>query len=558
MDNMIEKGKNFKKGDVLVVDDNPQNLRLLLGILSDHGYKVRPAPSGPLALKSVSAIVPDLILLDINMPGMNGYEVCQHLKSDQLSCHVPVIFISALNDVEEKIRAFQAGGVDYITKPFQVEEVLARVETHLAIQDMRRKLESQNARLEEEIRERGKAEETARILAMFSDENPNPVLRVLSNGTIVYANRNASRLGEFLSHSAGEQVPEEWLPCLTQSLVSGECAYIEHPVGNRLYNFMIMPISDTEFFYIYGQDITVQKDYEKQLLLEASVFENTIEGILITASDGTIQKVNPGFTAITGYAAHEVVGQNPRILRSGRHDSKFYDGLWNGLLTKGQWQGEIWNRRKDGQAYPQWMTITAIKDSDGKTAHYVSVFRDITDEKSQEEKLKFQAYHDPLTGLPNRQLFNDRLDRALAYARHSNRKVAVFFLDLDKFKAVNDTLGHKVGDLLLQEAAVRFKTCVRNEDTVARLAGDEFTFILQDIAHGEADSEMVARRVITALSLPFSLEGHPVSITPSIGITIYPSDGSTVETLLKNADAAMYAAKKQGRGRYVLFRSLKF
>jgi diguanylate cyclase (GGDEF)-like protein len=188
----------------------------------------------------------------------------------------------------------------------------------------------------------------------------------------------------------------------------------------------------------------------------------------------------------------------------------------------------------------------------------VSVFRDITDEKSQEEKLKFQAYHDPLTGLPNRQLFNDRLDRALAYARHSNRKVAVFFLDLDKFKAVNDTLGHKVGDLLLQEAAVRFKTCVRNEDTVARLAGDEFTFILQDIAHGEADSEMVARRVITALSLPFSLEGHPVSITPSIGITIYPSDGSTVETLLKNADAAMYAAKKQGRGRYVLFRSLKF
>ncbi|MEZ4528358.1 MAG: diguanylate cyclase [Desulfobacterales bacterium] len=440
--------------NILAVDDNPQNLRLLVGILSEHGYRVRPAPSGSLALKSVASMLPDLILLDINMPEMDGYTVCEKLKADENTRSIPVIFISALNEVTDKVRAFSAGGVDFISKPFHVEEILARIRTHLKIREMQNQLEEQNLRLRQEIAERQKA--------------------------------------------------------------------------------------------------------EQQLRLAASVFENAVEGILITSADGTIQKVNPGFTAITGYSAEEVVGHNPRMFKSGRHEIDFYKKMWKELLEKGQWQGEIWNRRKSGEPYPEWMSIAVIRDAQGEPHHYVGLFRDITDEKQTQDQLAHQAYHDPLTGLPNRLLFNDRLGRALAYAERNGINLAVLFLDLDKFKNINDTHGHHIGDLLLQEVAVRLKKSVRNEDTVARMGGDEFTLILHDTHRGEPDACETARRILASLSAPFDLENQEIHTTPSIGIAIYPNDGKDAETLVNRADAAMYRAKHEGRGRYVCFRESEF
>ncbi len=528
-----------ERGTVLIVDDNPRNLQLLAEMLSDGGYTVRPASSGRRALRSAQAEPPDIVLLDINMPEMDGYAVCRQLKADPANRDLPVIFISALDEVADKVRAFAEGGVDYITKPFRIEEVQARIEAHLTIRRMRRTLEAQNERLH--------------ILARFPDENPNPVLRVDPTGTILYQNRAAADLLTRWPDQHGDSIPDYLRASVTECLDDGDCTSVEAAVGPRAYQFLLVPIPRTDSLYIYGQDITDRRRYEEQLHLAASVFDNAIEGIMITDPAGVIQRVNPGFTAITGYSSDEAVGRTPRLIKSNRHGREFYKTMWRSLIVDGQWQGEIWNRRKSGEAYPEWLSVTAIRDHADTTTHYVAVFRDISDEKRSEARLKHQAYHDPLTGLPNRQLFNDRLDQALARARRNKTPVAVLFLDLDKFKTINDSLGHKVGDQLLQEVATRIKGCVRDEDTVARLGGDEFILILQNSRRGENDAEEVARRIIAALAEPVFLEGHEVFTSPSIGITSYPEDGRDVDTLVKNADMAMYRAKGQGRATYELY-----
>jgi diguanylate cyclase (GGDEF)-like protein/PAS domain S-box-containing protein len=306
-------------------------------------------------------------------------------------------------------------------------------------------------------------------------------------------------------------------------------------------------------------DISHRKQYENalqqnvdQLRLAATVINTTIEGVTITDPHANILSVNPAFTTITGYSAEEAIGQNPRVLKSDRHDADYYREMWATLTTSGHWRGEIWNRRKSGEAYPEWLTISAITDGQGATTHYVAVFHDITESKQNEAQIKYQAYHDALTGLPNRQLFNDRLSLALAHAKRHQLCVAVLFLDLDRFKNINDTLGHLLGDRLLQSVAERLCACVRNDDTVARLGGDEFTILLADISHPE-QATLVAGKVVDAFKQPFQINGHELYSTPSLGISIYPMDGSETDVLMKNADTALYRAKAQGRNNYQLY-----
>lgn len=297
------------------------------------------------------------------------------------------------------------------------------------------------------------------------------------------------------------------------------------------------------------RDISHRKESEKRLQLAARVIENTMEGLLVTDPEGTIQMVNPAFSAITGYGAPEVLGQNPRLLKSDRHDPEFYAAMWRDLTEKGQWQGEIWNRRKDGEAYPQWLTITAIADPQKQTAHYLGMFHDITILKQSQDKIKRQAYHDPLTGLPNRLLLNDRLQMALARAQRSGRVLAVIFSDLDGFKQVNDSLGHAMGDLMLQEVARRLRACLRDEDTISRQGGDEFVIILPDLADA-GYAEVAARRVLAAVSQPYDLEGQSASVTISLGIAVFHGGEEDSETLLRRADKAMYQAKQQGKNAF--------
>ncbi len=300
-------------------------------------------------------------------------------------------------------------------------------------------------------------------------------------------------------------------------------------------------------------DIRERRQAGQHLQLSDKVFQNTQEGIVVTDPRGNIVSVNPAFTAVTGYLPEEVLGKNPSVLQSGRHDEAFYQAMWAELAVRGQWQGEIWNRRRNGQVYPEWLNISAIHDGDGRVVYYVAVFSDISLVKQNEERLHRLAHYDALTGLPNRLLFTDRLQHALVQAKRSNAFVGLLFLDLDRFKLVNDTLGHRAGDTLLQETAHRLAAVVRAEDTVSRFGGDEFTIILADLG-SPAGAANVAEKVIEALTSPFRLVGRDVFVGASIGIAVYPMSGDEADTLIKHADIAMYRAKEAGRNTFQYYR----
>jgi diguanylate cyclase (GGDEF)-like protein/PAS domain S-box-containing protein len=283
----------------------------------------------------------------------------------------------------------------------------------------------------------------------------------------------------------------------------------------------------------------------------AKVFEHSTEGILVTDANNHIISVNKSFTRVTGYQPDEVIGRNPRILASGRQSESFYRELWNDLAQHGSWQGEIWNRRKNGEIYPESLSIICIKDSAGVVINYIAIFSDISERKAAEYRIQQLAHFDPLTGLPNRALFADRLDQSLIYAQRHQAPVALLFLDLDRFKQINDTLGHGTGDLLLQMVSQRLLECIREQDTVSRQGGDEFIAILPgaDIA----GAEQVATKILQALIQPYLIEQHELRISASIGIAIYPKHAQDSMTLIKCADVAMYQAKEGGRNLFVVF-----
>jgi diguanylate cyclase (GGDEF)-like protein/PAS domain S-box-containing protein len=298
------------------------------------------------------------------------------------------------------------------------------------------------------------------------------------------------------------------------------------------------------------QDITAQKLAEETLRIASIAFESQ-ESLVITDADGVILRVNQAFTKSTGYAADEVVGQTPRLLKSGRHDEGFYRRMWKSIMQTGSWHGEIWDRRKDGVVYPKLLTITAVKGNDGAVTHYVGSHIDITERKVAEEKIQNLAFYDYLTNLPNRRLLMDRLQHALVSSVRSGRHGALLFMDLDNFKAINDTLGHAIGDLLLQQVAQRLISCVRESDTVARLGGDEFVVMLEglgeDPLEAAAGTEAFGEKILAILNQPYVLATHELHSTPSVGATLFHGHARGAEELLKQADIAMYQAKRAGR-----------
>ncbi len=283
------------------------------------------------------------------------------------------------------------------------------------------------------------------------------------------------------------------------------------------------------------------------------VFENSLEGITVTDAQSRIQLVNKAFADTTGYSAEEVIGKTPGILKSGKQGDDFYAAFWAALQRDGEWRGEIWNKRKNGSVYAEWLNVSAVRNRAGEVEHYVAIFSDITERKEREEAITFQAFHDALTGLPNRLLYKDRLDQALSQAKRTKgRRPVVMFLDLDKFKQINDQLGHDVGDLLLKEVAARLKGCVRSADTVARFAGDEFTVLLPE-ASGVEDAQAVADKILAAMQEPIRLGSEDRIVTTSIGISLFPDHGRDGEALMKAADAAMYQVKRRGRAGCCVF-----
>lgn len=297
-----------------------------------------------------------------------------------------------------------------------------------------------------------------------------------------------------------------------------------------------------------ARDITERHQMQEKLQLAATVFESTAEGVLITDTRQRINAVNRAFSEITGYSEEEAIGETPRLLASGLHDSAFYAAMWYQLTAEGHWQGEISNRRKNGEVYPSWLTISAVRNRDQFITHFVAVFADISSLKHAQARLDYQAHHDPLTGLPNRTLFESRLQAALLHSQESNSLGAVLFLDLDRFKHINDSLGHPVGDLLLKGIAQRLKENLRDIDTVARLGGDEFIILLPGLLH-PSDAEAIATKLLICFTAPFQAGEHEFFISSSIGSCLFPTDGNDVATIVKNADAAMYRSKAKGRNR---------
>lgn len=297
------------------------------------------------------------------------------------------------------------------------------------------------------------------------------------------------------------------------------------------------------------RNISERKKKEIELKLAATVLETATEAVMVTDINNHIIKVNKAFTTITGYTIDEVLGETPSVLKSGRHDAHFYIEMLKTLQLCGEWEGEIWNRRKNGEIFPEWLTVSAIQNDQGDIGGYVSLFSDITKRKEYEEKIEYQANYDALTGLANRHLLADRFSRAIDRADRKNSRVALLFIDLDRFKQVNDSLGHTFGDKLLQEVSSRLYSHVRKSDTTARLGGDEFAVIFPDVPdiHHVEDS---IRNILKSLSKRYKIEGNEVYLSASIGVTVYPDDGNTIDDLLRNADSAMYKAKENGRNSF--------
>lgn len=300
-------------------------------------------------------------------------------------------------------------------------------------------------------------------------------------------------------------------------------------------------------------DITTRKQAEEHQRLAATVFSHAREGILITDADGTILDVNAMFCQLTGYSRNEALGNNPRMLRSGHHPQPFYADMWNQLLENSHWSGEIWNRRRSGEIYPAMLTISAVRDSLGKTKQYVALFSDITEIKNHERQLERMAQHDALTNLPNRTLLADRLEQAMLQALRRNKSIAICYLDLDGFKGVNDRHGHEVGDRLLVKIASVMKNALREPDTLARIGGDEFVAILLDMEN-KATSLLTVERLVATVSQPLQIGEVEVQVSVSIGVTFFPQENDiNVDQLLRQADLAMYQAKATGKNRYHVF-----
>ncbi len=458
---------------ILVVDDVPDNLRVLSSTLTEQGYRVRCAKNGSMALMAVQATLPDLILLDVNMPDMDGYEVCQHLKASLLTSDIPVIFISALDDVLDKVRAFDVGGVDYITKPFQVGEVLARVKSQLALQAAKKEIYNLNAALEERIQQR-----TAQLAT---------------------ANQELQR--EVVERKQAEQL--------------------------------------------------LQESEEK---LESIL--NSLEEVVwsVSASTGELIYLNPTAQKVYGRPISEFFN-NPNLWLEVVHpeDRQRVDMSYQTLLEQGQKEVEYRILRPNGEV--RWLSFRShvIYDKKGIAIRIDGIVDDITQRKQVEEQLIHDALHDALTDLPNRTLFMERVELALQKAKRCKDYLfAVLFIDLDRFKLVNDSLGHAVGDQLLIAIAHILKQCLRPTDIIARLGGDEFTILLdglQDIT----DATNIASRLQAKLTSPFQLESHTVFTSASIGIVLSSTGYEQAADLLRDVDIAMYRAKEQGKARYTIF-----
>ncbi|MDG4553435.1 MAG: EAL domain-containing protein [Candidatus Competibacter sp.] len=573
--------------NVLIVDDNQDGRVLLRGLLESRGYRVEEAANGLQAFDRVRAEPPELIVSDILMPEMDGFALCRIIKSIEKLKHIPFVFYTAtyLNQHDEELGLW-LGACRYIRKPQEPKQLLETIDRVIA--------ESRDGALP--VRQPPKGFETV-LEAMYRDrltekldKKSQDVERLRREQALILASASEGIVGMNLegkhtvvnaaaarmlgyeieemigrhshslwhhSHADGSPFPVEDCPihaCMRdgQTRHQMEEVFWRKDGGGLPVEYSSSPLLENgavRGVVVMFRDITERQQAKERQRLATSVFDNTAEGIVITDASGTVVEVNRAFTEILGYTREDAIGRIPKLWKSGHHEASFYRDLWRSLAETGQWRGEIWNRRKDGSVFPEWLAISAVTDGNGCLTHYVGVFSDISGIKHSQEQLHHLAHHDALTDLPNRLLLNERLEQAIKRAERHATHLAVFFLDLDYFKHINDSLGHPAGDRLLKNVAERLSDSLRREDTVARAGGDEFVLLLEDVGEPEK-AAVAARKLIASLTDPFDLENRRIAISASVGIALYPQDGTDPATLLRNADAAMYRAKEEGRNTY--------
>ncbi len=445
---------NTERQKILIVDDTSSNVLLLSAILKKIDADLILAYSGQEALQSVMTHDIDLILLDVQMPNMSGFDVADILKKDSRTRDISIIFVTAAyTDELHRIKGYQYGALDYIQKPIDNATLLAKVNVFLTLKRQEKQLMMQNQRLRDEIEERKRTEQALR-------------------------------------------------------------------------------------------------ESESNLMLASVVFNDSSDAIVITDSDSVILKVNDAFTKITGYSADEIVGCKPSVLKSDKHNDAFYQEMWNAINSEEKWEGEIWNKRKNGEVYPEWERITKVVDEAGNITNFIATFTDITEKKKKEEHIHYLVHYDALTGLPNRPLFRNQLTNVLARSKRNDQAGAILLMNIDRFKSINDSLGHDVGDELLIQFSKRLVQCIRKEDIVARLSADEFIVLMCELNDEKGKvahtAEIIALKMLENLATPMNIAGHELMITASIGVTMFPKDGNTVDSLIMQADTALYRAKESG------------
>ncbi len=532
---------------VLVVEDD-EAARLTTSItLERAGYKVMEAADCASARAQFSNRRPDIVLLDVLLPDGDGFSLCRELLALPGGKDLPIAMVTGLDDINSIHQAYESGATDFITKPVSWGTLPYRIQFILRASKAFRDLSISEGK-------------TRALLAGI----PDIILRIDRDGHVLDMQVGAyvNDMEEWVIHDS--ETGDGHLPGPVYRSLATPIRRVFAGQGEQLVEFewtqknhlrtweARLLLRERDEMVMVVRDITQRKQQESELRLWAKVFEGSNEAILITDAKLRIVLVNKTYEKMMGFTEQEVLGVDTAKVGAQLHSHGFFRNLVSVLKERGHWQGELVNRRKDGEKFPTWYSISQVLNAEGQAENYIAIFSDISERKKSRERIDFLAHHDSLTELPNRALLNDRLEMAINTAKRRSEKVGILFIDLDRFKNINDSLGHSAGDQILRQTAARLTGSVRNDDTVARLGGDEFVVLLPRVRDERSLAE-VAIKLREELLKPYILEDMPLHLSPSIGIAVYPDDGDTPSTLIKNADAAMYLAKEKGRNNYQFY-----
>ena len=526
---------------VLVVDDELSARLIMRATLEESGFDVVEADSVREAWQQFEIHKPDLLILDVILPDGNGIKLCADIRQLPQGRNLPIAMATGLYDELSIQQAYQSGATDFITKPISWGTLGYRVRYLL--------------RAHHAFEELAQSETKNRALLSAL---PDLLFRINSQGLILdrlagsetpdwadWDLQPGAMVQDHPSALVAEMIQREIQQVLQQQCQRAIEIALPRNDHRVCWEARLLPRDNDEILLVL-RDISRRKQLENQLRLSARVFESSNEAILITDRRNRIISVNKMFERITGYTEQEVLGKEPVILGAGQENRSLYRNLWALLYESGAWQGELHDRRKSGDEYPVWLSISLVRDGQGEPEYHIAAFSDITERKQQEAQIEHLAFHDVLTGLPNRRLLIDRIEVAISQAQRENTGLALLFIDLDRFKTINDSLGHQTGDQLLYEVGQRLGQSVRSGDTVSRVGGDEFIVLCPNCNYPD-DAAALASKLLQALALPYRFGENQLIITASIGIALYPDNGHDANMLIGNADAAMYLAKENDR-----------